>query len=63
VRTTLGIGIAGAIGAMARYGIEGPISRRFGTGFPWGTFIVNVSGAFALGFLFTILTERFMVAP
>jgi fluoride exporter len=63
VRTTVGIGIAGALGAIARYGLEGVVSRRSGSAFPWGTFIVNVSGAFALGLVFTVLTERFMFAP
>lgn len=63
MRTTVGIGIAGALGAIARYGLEGLVSRRFGSAFPWGTFIVNVSGAFALGLVFTVLTERFMFAP
>ena len=28
-----------------------------------GTFIVNVSGAFVLGFVFTVMTEQFTVAP
>jgi CrcB protein len=63
VRTTVGIGIAGALGAIARYGLEGVVSRRSGSAFPWGTFIVTVSGAFALGLVFTVLTERFMFAP
>lgn len=63
MRTTVGIGIAGALGAIARYGLEGLVSRRSGSAFPWGTFIVNVSGAFALGLVFTVLTERFMFAP
>jgi len=58
VRTTVGIGIAGALGAIARYGLEGLVSRRSGSAFPWGTFVVNVSGAFALGLVFTVLTER-----
>jgi CrcB protein len=62
VRTAVGISIAGAAGALARYGLEGVISRR-ATAFPWGTFVVNISGAFLLGLLFTLLTERFIVAP
>jgi CrcB protein len=62
VRTAVGISIAGAAGALARYGLEGVISRR-ATAFPWGTFVVNISGAFLLGLLFTLLTERFVVAP
>jgi fluoride exporter len=31
--------------------------------FPWETFVINVTGAFVLGMLFTVFTERFGVAP
>jgi hypothetical protein len=44
IHTTMAVGIAGAFGALARYGVEGLISRRGGA-FPWGTFVVNISGA------------------
>jgi CrcB protein len=63
MRTIVGIAVAGAVGALARYGLEGVVSRRLTTAFPWGTFVVNVSGAFVAGLLFTVLTERFRVAP
>lgn len=63
MRTLVGIGVAGAAGALARYGLEGFVSRRATTAFPWGTFVVNVTGAFVLGLLFTLLTERIVVAP
>ena len=46
MRTIVAIGIAGALGALARYGLDGLVSRRLTTSFPWGTFIVNLSGAF-----------------
>jgi CrcB protein len=59
----VGIAVAGALGALARYGVEGWVSRRTTTSFPWGTFVVNVSGAFVLGLLFTLLTEHLTVAP
>ncbi|MGH3094087.1 MAG: fluoride efflux transporter CrcB [Gaiellaceae bacterium] len=61
--TIVGIAIAGALGALARYGLEGVASRRLPTVFPWGTLAVNVSGALVLGFLFTLTTERVVVAP
>jgi CrcB protein len=54
----VGIAVAGAIGALARYGLEGLVSRRWSGAFPWGTFVVNVSGAFLVGFVFVLLTER-----
>jgi CrcB protein len=63
VRTIAAIAVAGALGALARYGLEGLVSRRNPGAFPWGTFAVNVSGAFVLGLLFTVLTEHLAVAP
>jgi fluoride exporter len=63
MRTAVAIAAAGAVGALARYGIEGFVSRRAPGAFPWGTFAVNVSGAFVLGFVFTLMTEQFSVAP
>lgn len=63
MRTTALIAGAGAAGAVARYGFESFVSRRVGGAFPWGTFVVNITGAFALGFLFTLLTGRFRLQP
>ena len=45
MRTIVAIGIAGTLGALARYGLDGVVSRRFPSVFPWGTFVVNMSGA------------------
>ena len=56
--TVIAIAVAGALGALARYGLEGLVSNRWPGAFPWGTFVVNVTGAFALGFVFVLLTER-----
>jgi CrcB protein len=63
VRTALAIALAGGLGALARYGLDGVVSRRAPGAFPWGTFVVNVSGAFALGLVVTLATERFGVSP
>jgi CrcB protein len=63
VPTVLGIAFAGALGALARYGLEGFVSHRSGGAFPWGTFVVNISGSFAIGFVFTLMTERFASDP
>lgn len=41
--------LGGAIGAMARFFLSGLVARRVGETFPWGTMVVNVSGAFAIG--------------
>ena len=40
--------LAGSLGAYARFRLSTPLNRAR---FPWGTFAVNVSGAFLLGLL------------
>jgi fluoride exporter len=63
MRTIVAIAVAGALGALARYGLDGAVSRRFPTAFPWGTFVVNISGALVLGFLVTLMTGQLTTAP
>lgn len=41
--------LAGALGAPARYLLDGFVQSRAQRVFPWGTFVVNVSGSFVLG--------------
>jgi len=56
----LWVGIGGFLGANARYLLGGWVAERIGTQFPWGTFIINVSGSFLLGLFIVLATERFM---
>ena len=51
--------VAGALGALARYEVEGFVSDRVSTSFPFGTLVVNISGSFLLGLLFTLFADRF----
>lgn len=60
---SVAIAVAGALGALVRYWLDGVVSRRTGGGFPWGTFAVNVTGSFLLGLVFTLLTQRYHVDP
>ncbi|HUJ55934.1 MAG TPA: CrcB family protein [Gaiellaceae bacterium] len=62
MRTVVAIAIAGAVGALARYGLDGLVARRATGAFPWGTLVVNVTGCLLLGFLFTLLTEQLTTA-
>lgn len=60
----LWLALGGALGTVARYWLNGVISRHFET-FPMGTLVINVSGSFLIGF-FATLTDpdgRFMVSP
>jgi len=56
--TVVTVAAAGAAGALARWGVDEWFERRGGL-FPWGIFVVNVSGAFLIGFLVTWLEPRF----
>jgi len=45
----LAVAIGGALGGALRFWVSGVIARRFGERFPWGTLVVNVSGAAMIG--------------
>lgn len=54
----LWIGVAGFAGAVSRYGVDAWIGIRGKGDFPWQTFVVNVSGCFAVGLITAFLAER-----
>jgi CrcB protein len=49
--TLLLVLLAGALGAASRYLVERAVTARVRREWPWGTFVVNVTGCFALGLL------------
>jgi len=57
------IGIGGFLGANTRYLVAGWAARRFGATFPYGTFIINISGSFILGFFMAFLRDRAFIHP
>jgi CrcB protein len=61
--TYLLIGIGGFLGCNARYLLGGWIAGRYGTSFPYGTMVINVSGSCAIGFFLVLISERFIVHP
>ncbi len=53
----LAIAVGGAVGTLVRGGTAEALPHADGR-WPWATFIVNVAGAFILGWLLTRLAER-----
>jgi fluoride exporter len=61
----ISVALGSVLGAIARYFVSGFVARRVGETFPWGTLIINVSGAFLIG-LFGAMAEKsasIMAAP
>ena len=61
----LGVAAGGALGALSRYGVDTFVERRTDSVFPWATFLINVSGCLAVGFLIAARSSppRAAVAP
>ena len=55
------IALGGALGAIARYQVTELVQARMPLGFPWGTFVVNITGCLLLGVVATLLSERLVV--
>ncbi len=60
---TLWIGVAGFFGAITRYQLDSLVTRHTRGPFPWGTLLVNLSGCFLLGLLFTVSSGRLDANP
>jgi CrcB protein len=43
--------VGGGLGASLRHLINLTCARAFGTGFPWGTFIINITGSTVMGLI------------
>ena len=53
----------GAVGSLMRFGFQGFVQARSGAGFPWGTFVVNVTGSFLVGFIAKLGTGTTLLSP
>jgi CrcB protein len=57
------VGLGGFLGANARYVVASWVVQRFGALFPYGTFIINMSGSFILAFFLAYLQDRTFIHP
>jgi CrcB protein len=57
------IGLAGALGTLVRYGVGLWAGKALGTGFPYGTLIVNVSGCFFIALVGQLAIATPLISP
>lgn len=57
------VGIGGFLGSIARYAVGSYVGSRFGSRFPYGTFLINISGSFIIGMLIAVLEARTALSP
>ncbi len=57
------IGLAGALGTLTRYGVGLWAGKNLGVAFPYGTFIVNVTGCFLIALVSQLALSTTLVSP
>lgn len=57
------ISIGAVLGANARYLLGGWVAERWGTSFPYGTLVINLTGSFLLGVFLAFSTDRVLLDP
>lgn len=58
IRGAIAISLGAIAGALSRYYLTLWFAQRFGVNFPYGTFFINISGCFAMGFFATFALNK-----
>jgi len=56
------IALFGAIGTLARYGLQGVVQIRMGGTYPYGTLLINLTGCLLLGFIGQLTLNRMLIS-
>lgn len=57
------VGVGGCLGSILRFWLGTYIGSRMGTRFPYGTFVINITGSFLIGLVFALITARSQWSP
>jgi CrcB protein len=57
------VGIGGCLGSILRFWLGNYVGSKMGTRFPYGTFVINLTGSFLIGLVFAFLTKRSEWSP
>ena len=63
MRLVMMIALCGALGCLSRYWLSSWVYTLIGRDFPWGTLVVNVVGAFCIGFIMEFSIRSTLVSP
>jgi CrcB protein len=63
MKNILLVGLGGGIGSMARYLCQKWFAENIAHPFPWGTFVVNLTGCLLIGLIYAISEKTTMLSP
>jgi CrcB protein len=58
IRHPIAVSLGAIAGALSRYYLSLWFAQRFGSTFPYGTFVINLTGCLLMGFFATLALER-----
>src|SRR5665213_263974 len=57
------IAVGGALGSLTRFWVGSVVANRFGTRFPYGTLVVNITACMIIGFCLSFMGRRAELNP
>ena len=57
------VGVGGCLGSILRFWLGSYIGNKMGSRFPYGTFVINITGSFLVGLVFALLTVKTEWSP
>lgn len=63
LRAPVAISLGAIAGALSRYYLSTWLTHHLGHLFPFGTFVINLTGCMAMGFFSTLVLERYISIP
>ena len=63
IKNILLVGLGGGIGSIARYLCQRWFAINYPYSFPWGTFVVNLTGCFLIGAIYAVSEKSTLLSP